>query len=183
MARHLAFARAGQAMRVDGEQTPLKVAAGTAKTPQAELKSFGMFYGMGHEQVMNARIGNHERETVEKFEAFLAERAVRTGVHHSQGGFMNKLHGRAGGKIGRGGTGPVSQQIPGSQAQVFGGQQPETDEVAGNLIGQQLADAAFDAEAIESFAPVLSQGAKGFQFHDRTLGMKLIEFFFGGQTG
>lgn len=77
----------------------------------------------------------------------------------------------------------MRQQIPGSQAQVFGSQQPEADQVAGDLICQQLADAAFDAEVIEPFAPVFSQGSKGLQHHGWPLRMKLKEFFFGVRTG
>ena len=66
---------------------------------------------------------------------------------------------------------------------MFGSQEPETDQVARNLIGQQLADAAFDAEVIEPFAPIFSQGSKRLQLHQRALGVELIEFFFGGRTG
>ena len=65
---------------------------------------------------------------------------------------------------------------------MFRGEQPEANQVAGNLIGQQLADAAFDAERLESFAPVFSQRTKGLQFHGRTLGVELIEFFFAART-
>lgn len=66
---------------------------------------------------------------------------------------------------------------------MFGRQQPETDQIARDLIGQQLANAAFDAEAIELFAPIFSQGPKGLQFHGRTLRVEQIEFFFGVRTG
>jgi hypothetical protein len=66
---------------------------------------------------------------------------------------------------------------------VFGSQQPEAGHVAGNFIRQQLADAAFDAEAIDFFAPVFSQSSKGFQFDRRALRVELIEFFFGVRTG
>ena len=65
---------------------------------------------------------------------------------------------------------------------MFGRQQPETDQIARDLIGQQLADAALDAEAIEFFAPVFSESSVGLQFDDRPLGMELIEFFFAART-
>jgi hypothetical protein len=77
----------------------------------------------------------------------------------------------------------VCQQIPGSQAQVFGRQQPKADQIARDFIGQQLADAALDAEMIELFAPVFSESSMGLQLDDRALGMELIEFFFAARTG
>jgi len=92
------------------------------------------------------------------------------------------LQGQAGGEVGRRGSGPAGEQIPGSQAQVLGYEQPEADQVAGNLIGQELADAAFDAEVIELFPAIFADGSIGFQLHGGTLGVELIEFFFAAQT-
>lgn len=94
---------------------------------------------------------------------------------------MHKLHGRAGGKVRRRGASPVCQQIPGPQTQVLRRQQPQADHVARNLIGQELADAAFDADGIDFFSPILSQGSVGLQFRDWTLRMELIEFFFAAR--
>jgi len=142
-----------------------------------------MLDGMGQEQVVNALIRNHKGQAVEEFETFLAEGSGGSKVHDSQSGFVHKLHGHAGGKIGRGEPGPACQQIPGSQAQVFGSQQPEADQVARNLIRQHLADAAFDAEVIELFAPIFSQGSEGLQLDRWTLRVELVEFFFGVRTG
>jgi hypothetical protein len=64
---------------------------------------------------------------------------------------------------------------------MFGGQQPEADQIAGNLIGQQ-ADAALDGEVIEFFAPVSAEGSEGFHLHGETLRVELIEFFFAART-
>lgn len=61
-------------------------------------------------------------------------------------------------------------------------QKPQADHVAGDFIGEKLADAAFDALDCDFFAPVSPLRAKGLHLHQRTLGMKLIEFFFEGQT-
>ena len=109
VARHLSFARTGQAVRIDGDQMTLKVASGAAQAPQGELKLFRMLKGMGHEQVMDALIGNHEREAIEKFKALLAERSSRTNMYNSQSGFVHELHGHAGGKVRRRRPGPVGQ--------------------------------------------------------------------------
>ena len=99
VARHLSFARTGQAMRIDGEQAALKVTAGTAQAPQGELKFFGLLNGMSQKQIVNALIGSDKGEAVEKFEALLAEGSGGTNVHNSQSGFVNELHGHAGGKV------------------------------------------------------------------------------------
>jgi hypothetical protein len=45
-----------------------------------------------------------------------------------------------------------------------------------------LADAAFEAAGIDLFPPIFAQGGKGFQFHEGTLGVELIEFFFAART-
>lgn len=95
---------------------------------------------------------------------------------------MHELQGQAGRKVGGGRPGPTREQVPGSQAQVFGGQQPEAHQVAGNLIRQELADAAFEAAGIDFFPAISAQGAKGLEFYGRALGMELVEFFFAART-
>lgn len=180
--RHLAFAGAGQAVRIDGEQATLEVAPGATQATQGELQFFGVGNGMGVEQLVNTLIGSHKGQAIEEFEALLTEGAGGTEVHHPEGGFMGQLQGQAGGEIGGRGIRPAAEQIPSSQAQVFRGQQPEADQIAGNLIGQQLADAALDGEVIEPFAPVSAEGSEGFHFHPGTLRMELIEFFFAART-
>ena len=108
-------------------------------------------------------------------------RAARE-VHHAESGLAHELQGQAGREVGGGRPSPTREQIPGSQAQVFGGQQPEADQVTGNLIRQELADAAFEAAGIELFPAILADGTKGLQFHGGTLGVELIEFFFAART-
>ncbi len=50
-------------------------------------------------------------------------------------------------------AGPAAQQVPGSQPQVFGQKQPEAGEIAADLVGQALADTAFDAQRITGLGP------------------------------
>ena len=183
VARHLTFTRAGQTVRVDGQEATWKVAAGPTDAAQGELKVFGVRNGMGEQQIVNALIGGHEGQAIEEFEALLTEGSRGSQVHNAQGGFVDQLHRHAGGKVGWGGAGPACYQIPGAQAQVFRSQQPEANKVSGNLIRQQLADAAFDAEVIVLFAPILSKGAMGFHLYDRALRMELVEFFFEARIG
>ena len=180
--RHLPLAGTGQAVRIDGEQAARKVAAGTTQATQGELQFLRLLHGMGLEQIVQAGIGDDKGQAVEEFEALLAEGAGAAKVHHSERGLMHELQGEAGGKVGGGRPGPGGEQVPGSQAQVLGRQQPEADQIAGNLIRQELADAAFEAVGIDLFPPILAQGAKGLQFHGGTLGVELIEFFFAART-
>ena len=132
---------------------------------------------------MNALIRRDKRKAIQNFKSLLGQATGGAQMQNSQQGFMDQLQGQTRGKVGRRWASPLLQNIPSTQTQVLGSQKPKTDEVAGNLIGQQLADAAFDAEMIDCLVPIFSVGAKGFQFYRRSLRIELIEFFFEGQTG
>ena len=175
---HLPFARTAQAVRINGKQSALKMAEGTAEAPEGELEFLRMFNGVGRQQIMSTLIGRHEWQSVEELESFLAESSGRAQVNDSQSCLMNQLHRRSGGKVRGGRPCPTRQQIPRAQAEVFRRQKPQADHVARNLIGQELADAAFDAEMIDLFASVFAESSKCFHLHGRTLRMKLVEFFF-----
>ena len=136
IARHLPLARTGQTVRVYGQEVTLKVAASPTDASQGQLKIFGVLNRMGDKQIMNTLIGDYERQAIEELKSLLAEGSCRSQVHDPQSGFMNQLHGHTGGKIGWGGAGPARQQIPCAQAQVFWSQQPEANQVSGNLIRQ-----------------------------------------------
>jgi hypothetical protein len=74
-------------------------------------------------------------------------------------------------------VGPAAQQIPGSQPHQFGDQQPHAQQVAGDLVREQLANAAFQAAGItrlglDSLLADLRQD-RGFR-----VGSVAIEFFF-----
>ena len=49
--RHLALAGAGQAVRIEGEQATLDLAAGTTQAAQGELQFFRLLNGMGLKQI------------------------------------------------------------------------------------------------------------------------------------
>ena len=82
-------------MRIDGQQAALKVAASPAEETEGELEFFGLLNGMGHEQIVNALIGNDKGKTVDEFKSFLAECSCRSNVHNSKSCFMNQLQGHA----------------------------------------------------------------------------------------
>ncbi len=179
---HLPLAGAGQAVGIEGQQAALKVAAGTTQATQGELQFLRLLHGMGLEEIVNTLIGSDEGQAVEEFEALLGEGAGGAEVHDSQRRLVHELQGQAGREVGGGGPSPAGEQIPGSQAQVCGRQQPEADEVAGNLIRQELTDAAFEAAGVELFPAILADGAEGLHFHEGTLGVERIEFFFAART-
>ena len=56
---------------------------------------------------------------------------------------------------------PAAEQVPGSQPQMFGNQQPEADQVSRDLVGQKLPHAAFQAGRIAGFAAGVSLGPLG----------------------
>lgn len=99
----------------------------------------------------------------------------------TQGGFMHQLQGQARLDLGAGLTTPAAQQVPGAQAQMLGQQQPQPDQIAGDLVGQQLTDAAFQAGGIAGFTARAFLGALGVD-GELTLGPALVEFFFEGRS-
>jgi hypothetical protein len=79
-------------------------------------------------------------------------------------------------------TGPGAEQIPGAQAQVLGQEQPDADLVAGDLVGQSLADLTFQAFGISRGRALFAAGALGLDKLGREGGVKGVEFFFAGRN-
>ena len=77
---------------------------------------------------------------------------------------------------------PGAKQVPRSQAEVFGNQQPEAGHVVADLVGQTLPHAALDAERIAVDGP---RHVMADLRHD-AIGVSaravLVEFFFAGRT-
>jgi hypothetical protein len=61
---------------------------------------------------------------------------------------------------------------------VFGHQQPQAQQVARDFIGQELADASFDAAGVGGLAADAFGGALGGDGGRRVLGVEGVEFFF-----
>lgn len=181
--RHLALARAVEAVGVDGEQLPAQVSPGATQAAQGELERLGLRDGVSRKQVVDGLIRSYERQAVEQIESLLSEAPGGAKVADPQGRFVDQLQRETGRKICWGRAGPLFQQVPCPEAQMFGDEQPEAHEVAGYLIGQQLTDAAFDAYGIGGFAAVFPPGPEGLQHDRRPERMELIEFFFGVRSG
>lgn len=75
-------------------------------------------------------------------------------------------------------AGPSAHQIPGAQAQMFGHQQPQAQEVAGDLICQELANLPFHAAIVGELEAGLSLGALDGDLGWRFFWIEAVEFFF-----
>ena len=100
----------------------------------------------------------------------------------TQGGFMHQLQGQTRFDLFGGRLGPAAQQVPGSQAQVLGHQQPDADLIAGDFVGQQLTDLPLQALRIGRLGALTLGSALGEQRGQRGLVIKRVEFFFAGRN-
>jgi len=72
---------------------------------------------------------------------------------------------------------PATEKVPGSQTQVFRDEQPEADQIAGDAIGEGLADPQLDRGGISGPLAALRLAGMGFDGCGN-LWATLIEFFF-----
>jgi len=180
LAAHLAFAPRAHAMRVNGQEVALIMTAGTADFSQGDLKGLGLGDGVPFEHLMDGLIGGDKRQAVGQFEALLAERAIAPDAGSAQSRLVDQLEGQARIEMRAGPAGPGLKQVPRAQAQMLGRQKPEADLGAGDLVGQQLANAAFEASVIARFDAHGAFGALGFDGGGE--GSKRVEFFFEGPS-
>lgn len=179
--RHLALAGTAHPMGIDRQETAAEMPPGAAEASEDNLQMLRFLDGVRLQKVVNGLIRGDERQAVEDFKPFLAQAAGGARGGDAEGGFMDELERQSGIEVGLGVAGPLAQERPGSQAEMFGNQKPEADEVAGDFVGQKLANAALNAEGIGLFAPVFLQGAIGVERGSPAKRVKLIEFFFGGR--
>jgi len=96
---------------------------------------------------------------------------------------VDQLKGQVWSDVSGGLMGPGAYQVPGSQAQMFGHQEPQPDEGPGDLIGQELANVALATVGVGRFEPGDRLGAMGLQLQRLGGGPKDVEFFFAGRSG
>ncbi len=181
LATHLSFAVAGDSMGIDGQESSGKVTGRTAEVAEGQLEALSIGNGVFGEQLMDGAITGQEGQAVEEFKAALAQGALPTNAGEAQRGFVHQLHRQARFHAIGGPVGPGAQEVPGAQAKVLGNQPPQADEIAADLVGQQLTNAPFEAAGIAGFGFDARGGALGFQ--RRGLGVRTIavEFFFAGR--
>ena len=91
---------------------------------------------------------------------------------------MNHLHGYSRLDLGGVFTSPAPEKVPGSQEQMFGNQQPDADQVAQDLIAEQLAHLPLEAERISRFLATGLFGALGVDQQRLGRGERDVELFF-----
>lgn len=165
-------------MGIEGEEASGEVTTGAAHAPQGNLEVFGFGDGVSVQEAMDGRVADDEGEAIGQLKAALAEGATAAETVVAEGGFVEQLEGDPGLKGLRGLTGPAAEQIIGAEPQVFGDEQPEADEIAGDLVGQQLSDVALQAGGIAGLVPPPLFGALGLDGQRRSLGMIPVEPFF-----
>ena len=131
---------------------------------------------------MDGHIGGDEGQAVGQFEAFLGEGASLAIGAQTQGRFVDQVEGQTGLDSFGGLAGPTAEQVPGAQAQMFGREQPNAHLITGDLVGQSLADLAFEAFGISREATLLSGGSLGGDKLKRRGGVKGVESFFEGRS-
>lgn len=119
---------------------------------------------------------------VSQRESFLAEGAPGAQVARAERRFVDQLQGQPGLDGLRAAAGPGAEQVPSAQAQMVGEKQPDTDQVAGDFVGQQLADLTFQALRIGWGRALFLGGALGENRPGRRFGIKRLEFFFEGRN-
>ena len=179
--RHLALAGAAHPMGIDRQKTAAEMPPSTADTSENDLRTLRFLDGVGLQEVVNGLIRGDKWEAVEDFKPFLAQAAGRARGGDAEGGFVDELQRQPGIEVGLGVAGPLAQERPRSQTKMFWNQKPEADEVAGDFVGQKLANAPLNADGIGLFAPVFLEGAIGVERGSPAKGVELIEFFFGGR--
>lgn len=100
----------------------------------------------------------------------------------AQSGLVDDLERQSRGQILGLGLGPTADQLPGSQAQMFGHQQPDADLIAGDAVGQQLTDPPLQALRVGRLTALPFGGALGEDGRAGRLGVKGVEFFFAGRS-
>ena len=65
---------------------------------------------------------------------------------------------------------------------MFGRQQPDADLIAGDFVGEQLANLPLEAGRVAAFRALLAPGALGLDLFKRRLGTKRVEFFFATRS-
>ena len=129
---------------------------------------------------MHRTVGRQPRQPIGQFKARVAQGAIRTQSRSAQRRFMNQVQRQARvqsiliGRFPR----PNPQDIPGSQAQVFGHEQPQPEQIARDFISQELPDLSFHAAGVGWFQADSFCGALRWQERRGVFWVQRVEFFF-----
>jgi hypothetical protein len=138
------------------------VAAGPSQQTEANLELAGLLAGVCVEQLVDSGVGGQEGQTVSQFETFVTQRSFIAQGRPAQGSLVDQVQGQARGqRVVTEFSGPIAQQIPTAQAQVLGKQQPQSQEIARDLVGQELAHITLKTLRVDANLPLELAGALG----------------------
>jgi len=126
---------------------------------------------------MDSNVASHKGQAIGQLEAAVLQGLALADAGQTQGCLMDQLQGQAGFDAGARLPAPATEKIPGPQAQVFGDEEPEADQITGDAVSQSLADTVLQRRRItRTQTPSASRGV-GIDRGGGT-GTALIEFFF-----
>lgn len=178
----LAFGEAFDAMRIDGEKARREMAAGAADLAEGNLQALRIGDAMSGEHLVDGGIGGNKGQAVGQFEAFLAQGTVAADAVDAEGRFVNQMHGHARSESIACALAPGAKQIPRAQAQMLWSQKPDADLVAGDFVGEQLANLPLDACRVAGREALLAPGALGLNVLRRSFRTKSVQFFFASRS-
>ena len=131
---------------------------------------------------MDRGVSGHERQAIGQFKALLGQAAALAIGAQTHSGLIDQVQSQASFDPLGGCARPRAHEVPGSQAQVLWQQEPDADLIAGNFIGQELADPSLQALGISGCQALLLASALGLNELRRVGGIKGVEFFFAGRN-
>lgn len=182
MPARLAFGEAFDAMRIDGEKARREMATGAADLAESNLQALRIGDAVSCEQLVDGCIGGNERQAVGKFEAFLAQGTVAADAIDAEGRFVNQMHGHSRSESIACALAPGAKQIPCAQAQMLGRQKPDADLIAGDFVGEQLANLPLDARRVAWLEALLAPGTLGLDVLRWSFRTKSVQFFFASRN-
>ncbi len=178
---HVPFAVAAHAMRIDGQDPSLEVTRSRADLAQGDLEALTVDDGSSAQELVNGAISRQEGDAVGQLEDVLVHGATVPQTGGAQSRFVDQLQRQA--RLDTIGPlrGPRADQVPSTQPEQFGSQEPNASQVSHDLVGEKLAHAPFDALGVAGDGGRPGLGALRLK---SWLGVRAvtIEFFFEGRT-
>ena len=131
---------------------------------------------------MNSRVGGHKGQSIGELKTLLSQRAMLAQTADAERRLVHQMQGHARPERLTLALAPGAEQIPGSQAQMLRRQEPNSDLVSRNFVGQQLANFSLEAGRIARLKALLTLGALCLDLlgcRSRATG---VEFFFANRS-
>src|SRR4051812_2209213 len=116
--------------------------------PQGDLQPLCLVHRPPSQQVVDGAVAAQEGQAVDQLKPFLGQVALRTQPGDAQASLVNQLQGQPRLDVLAGLLAPVAQQTPTAQTQVLRHEQPQADQVAADLVAENLPYTAFNTKRI-----------------------------------